>query len=107
MRGSTKPKDGIWAPMLRVGASLVFIGAVGLGRAAAADWEPPQPATGRRLAARPPTVIQSPCRIVMMPEANLTGDTTQFLPTRVCVSRGLYADTTPPPPPLQRPWWWW
>jgi hypothetical protein len=43
----------------------------------------------------------------MMPEANLTGDTTQFLPTRVCVSRGLYADTTPPPPPLQRPWWWW
>ncbi|MHB8885116.1 MAG: hypothetical protein ACYC5H_08495 [Methylovirgula sp.] len=107
MRGSTRSKGDIWAPMLLVGASIVFIGGFALGRAAAADLEPPRPEVGRRVAARPLTIIQNPCRIVMMPESNLTGDTTRFRPTRVCVSRGLYADTMPPPPPLQRPWWWW
>lgn len=105
MRGRTRPKGDIWAPMLLVGASIVFIGAIAPGRAGAADLE--RPGTGRRLAARPLTIIQNPCRIVMMPESNLTGDTTRFRPTRVCVSRGLYADTMPPPPPLPRPWWWW
>ncbi len=33
------------------------------------------------------------CRIVPMPEASLYGDTARMVPTAVCQSRGLYADS--------------
>jgi hypothetical protein len=39
------------------------------------------------------------CRLIPQPHLNLWGETTSFIPTWVCVSRGLYADTFPPPPP--------
>jgi hypothetical protein len=37
--------------------------------------------------------IDPRCRIVPMPEASLYGDTTRMVPTAVCQSRGLYADS--------------
>ncbi|HET6375808.1 MAG TPA: hypothetical protein VFF88_07140 [Methylocella sp.] len=33
------------------------------------------------------------CRIVPQPQASLYGETARFLPTAVCQSRGLYADS--------------
>jgi hypothetical protein len=33
------------------------------------------------------------CRIVPMPEASLYGDTARMVPTAICQSRGLYADS--------------
>ncbi|MGB8276527.1 MAG: hypothetical protein WCF20_01115 [Methylovirgula sp.] len=60
-----------------------------------------------RRAAPPPAIVESPCRLVPQPQANLAGEVVQFRRSWVCVSRGLYADSLPPPPPPNRPWWWW
>ena len=45
---------------------------------------------------------RSNCRVIPQPQLNLWGEVTTYVPTMVCVSRGLYADTFPPPPPPQR-----
>jgi len=62
--------------------------------ARAADFDTAAPAA-------PPRGIatQRGCRLIPQPQLNLWGEVTTFLPTWVCVSRGVYADTLPPPPP--------
>jgi hypothetical protein len=62
---------------------------------------PPVPPAAQALPRRPA------CIIVPQPQMNLYGeDVMRDRPTRVCVSRGLYADRMPPDPPPPRPWWW-
>lgn len=101
MRGSMRSRRVFSAPELLVGAGLVFICVLPATRAVGADLD------GYGAPPPPRVVVQSPCRLVPMPEANLTGGTERFRPTQICLSRGLYADSMPPPPPLPRPWWWW
>ena len=53
---------------------------------------------GPRPAPAGPPAPQRGCRLVPQPQLNLWGEVTAYVPTWVCVSRGLYADTMPPPP---------
>ena len=82
-------------------ALLTFAAFVGCGAAQAADVGPvpgPGPEAGGgasvpRYAGYFYTTVDPRCRVVPMPEASLYGDTARTVPTAVCQSRGLYADS--------------
>lgn len=73
-------------------ATTACLAALWLSAANAADLLSPVPPAG-------PPAPHRGCRLVPQPQLNLWGEVTTYVPTWVCVTRGLYADTMPPPPP--------
>ena len=77
-------------------ALVAFAGFARCGDALAAD-KAPLPSPAPRTAGPVPgyfyPTVDPRCRIVPMPEASLYGDTARMVPTAVCQSRGLYADS--------------
>jgi hypothetical protein len=83
-------------------ATTAGFAAVWLSAAAdAADLLSPVPAPAPHPARAGPPAPQRGCRLVPQPQLNLWGEVTTYVPTWVCVTRGLYADQFPPPPPPQ------